>query len=114
MKVRKTYSVGAVQTIDVQLLIFLLAGRRLALRRSSSAARRRECRHAAMYTPSGEHPLTDHQLQPMQSVLNTKLCTRRCTNLKQQSLQFFVLRNFQQYKNNFYTALLHFKHTFGD
>lgn len=58
-----TYSVGAVQAIDVQFLILLLAGRRLALRRSASAARRRECRHAAMYTPSGGYPLTDHQLQ---------------------------------------------------
>lgn len=35
-----TYSVGAVQAIDVQLLISLFAGRRLALRRSTSAARR--------------------------------------------------------------------------
>lgn len=61
-----TYSIGAVQAIDVQLLIFLLAGRRLRLRRSASAARRRECRHAAMYTPSGGHPRTNHQLQPGQ------------------------------------------------
>lgn len=58
-----TYFIDAVQAIDVQFLILLFAGRRLALRRSASAARRRECRHAAMYTPSGEHPLSDHQLQ---------------------------------------------------
>lgn len=48
-----THSISAIQAIDVQFLIFLLAGRRLALRRSASAARRWECRHAAMYTPSG-------------------------------------------------------------
>lgn len=64
-----TYPVGAVQAIDVQLLISLLAGRRLALRRSASAARRRECRHAAMYTPSGGHPRSDHQLQLAQPTL---------------------------------------------